>query len=431
MKVHLRALGCRLNEAELETWSQEFQKEGYEVSPKSGDADLVVLNTCAVTNDASLKSRNLINRLHRENPNGKLIISGCHSSLNPDEVANTLGVDLVVSNQDKANLPSIAKAELNLPTMPISATEPNSVALFSRGRHRAFIKIQDGCRYRCTFCIVTVARGEEKSRPTSDIIAEINNFHAAGIQEIVLTGVHVGGFGSDIGSDLHTLVTTILTDTEIPRIRFASVEPWDLPEEFFQLFLNPRVMPHMHLPLQSGANSILRRMARRCKTEQFMALVQQARDTIPEFNITSDIIAGFPGETEEEWQQTLDFSQQVGFGHLHIFPYSPREGTKAAGLPDQIQKPQAQARCRELAVLASTMKKHSLEKMVGKTNVPVLWERPTRGSEPNTLKYMGYTPNYLRVEVYTPADIDLEYSITNVTLTGISANEDTLVGILD
>ncbi|HFD86478.1 MAG TPA: MiaB/RimO family radical SAM methylthiotransferase, partial [Gammaproteobacteria bacterium] len=308
MKVHLKALGCRLNEAELEQWSQQFQAEGYTISRVESDADLVVLNTCAVTNEASRKSRYLINRLHRENPTAKLVVTGCHASLEPEQVADTLGVDLVIRNDQKSQLPTIARDQLDLPTMPLSATEPDDIALYSRGRHRAFIKVQDGCRYRCTFCIVTIARGEEQSRCIEEITAEIRRFHDSGIQEVVLTGVHVGGYGSDTGTDLFTLVQAILNETDIPRIRFASVEPWDLPDNFFDLFRNTRVMPHMHLPLQSGSDTILRRMARRCKTAEFRRLADRAREAVSGFNITSDIIVGFPGETSKEWEQTLQFA---------------------------------------------------------------------------------------------------------------------------
>lgn len=428
MKVHLRALGCRLNEAELETWSQEFQKDGHTISNDSGEADLVVLNTCAVTNDASRKSRNLINRLHRENPNAKLIVSGCHSSLNPEAVADTLGVDLVVPNLDKARLTQIAKEQLELPTMPLSATQPDDIALYSRGRHRAFIKIQDGCRYRCTFCIVTVARGEEHSRAVQEIIDEINHFHQSGIQEVVLTGVHVGGFGADIGSNLHALVQTILKETDIPRLRFASVEPWDLPDDFFELFLNPRVMPHMHLPLQSGADSVLRRMARRCKTEQFASLIETARSSVPHFNVTSDIIAGFPGESEEEWRQTMEFCEKIQFGHLHIFPFSPREGTKAATLPNPVSKPIAQQRCRDLSALADTMKHAQQTMMFGERGVEILWEKPARSPIEGHTLFAGYTPNYLRVETEVPSNIDLEYHITKADIVDIDPEKSCLVG---
>lgn len=428
MKVHLRALGCRLNEAELETWSQEFHQHGYDISQDAQDADLLVLNTCAVTNDASRKSRNIINRLHRDNPTAKLIVTGCHASLNSDQVADTLGVDLVVGNDKKQLLPSIAKEQLSLPTMPLSATEPDDIALYSRGRHRAFIKIQDGCRYRCTFCIVTVARGEEQSRTVEELVEEIDRFHRSGINEVVLTGVHVGGFGSDHGSNLYELIQAILEQTKIPRLRLASVEPWDLPDEFFELFKNPRLMPHMHLPLQSGSNAILRKMARRCKTEQFAELVEKARKVVPDFNVTSDVIAGFPSETQEDWDIGMAYIENIGFGHLHIFPFSPRQGTKAASLDQQVPKPVAQTRCKELAVLANKMKRDYFSQALGKTDVPVLWERPVRIDTPGKIRFAGYTPNYLRVETEVDENIDLEYQITPTDILSIDSERGVLLG---
>jgi len=330
MKIHLKALGCRLNEAELEQWSREFTGEGHNIVKDAESADVVVVNTCAVTTEATKKSRKLMNRLHRENPLSKLVVSGCYATLEEKEVASRIGVDLVVNNQDKDLLPRKVMDAFSVNTMPLNAMEPNESSLFLRGKQRAFIKIQDGCRYRCTYCIVTVARGEEKSRTLADIIDEVNHLHQQGIQEIVLTGVHVGGYGSDIDCSLTDLVKILLADTDIPRIRFASVEPWDLPEDFFTLFENKRLMPHMHLPLQSGADSVLRRMSRRCKVEDFSTLIDQARTAIPDFNVTTDIIVGFPGETEEEWASTLKNVESIGFGHIHIFAFSPREGTKAA-----------------------------------------------------------------------------------------------------
>ena len=419
MKVHLKALGCRLNEAELEQWSQQFQAEGYQLSQQADDAELLILNTCAVTHEASRKSRQLINRLHRENPTAKLVVTGCHSSLNAEQVADTMGVDLVISNHQKSQLPQIARHELALPTMPLSATEPDDIALYTRGRHRAFIKIQDGCRYRCTFCIVTIARGNEQSRALAEIIQEIQNFHRHGIQEVVLTGVHVGGYGSDNGSDLYTLITAILQDTDIPRLRLASVEPWDLPEHFFSLFDNPRLMPHMHLPLQSGSDKTLRRMARRCKTREFKILAEKARSAHPGFNITTDVIAGFPGETEEDWQTSLAFIETIGFGHLHIFPYSPRQGTKAAGLPEQVDKKTKQRRCKELAQLGEKMKQQALQNIIGSTH-PVLWEKPSPEDTHGMTTYSGYTPHFHRVETRVPSDQPLEYKITQTHLTHLN-----------
>ncbi|MCK4494495.1 MAG: radical SAM protein, partial [Methylococcales bacterium] len=255
MLIHLKALGCRLNEAELETWAQSFHQLGHQISPELNQADVVILNSCAVTQEAARKSRQLIRRLHHENPTAKLVVSGCYATLNETEAAQLLGVDLVISNQDKAQLVEKTLAELNLNTMPTMATEPAEHTLFRRGRQRAFIKVQDGCRYHCTFCIVTVARGEEKSRHLQTIIDEINQLHQQGINEVILTGVHLGGYGSEINVTLFTLIECILEQTQIPRLRLGSLEPWDLPEHFFSLFQNPRLMPHLHLPLQSGCDS--------------------------------------------------------------------------------------------------------------------------------------------------------------------------------
>jgi len=419
MKIHFKALGCRLNEAELEQWSQQFLAEGHTISQDAETADLLLFNSCAVTHEASRKSRRLINRLHQGNPQAKLVVTGCHAALNPEEVADTLGVDLVISNADKSGLPARVMESLDLPSMPLSATEPSDIALYNRGRHRAFIKVQDGCRYRCTYCIVTLARGEEHSRSVSDIVTEIQRLHDQGIQEAVLTGVHVGGYGSDLGSSLYELIEAILIDTDLPRLRLASVEPWDLPDNFFELFKNPRLMPHMHLPLQSGADSVLRRMARRCKTAEFAGLVQKARCAVPDFNITTDIIVGFPGETDADWEQTMAFVESTGFGHLHIFPFSPREGTKAARLPDQIEKPVKQKRCKELAKLGEKMKLKVLQKTAEK-NYNVLWEKPSEMDANGLRRFTGYTPNYLKVEAQIPANYDLEYSITPAQITGIN-----------
>ena len=427
MKIHLKALGCRLNEAELEKWSQDFTAAGHVISNDSSDADIVVLNTCSVTQDAGRKSRKLLNRMHRENPTAKLIASGCHATLSPEELARSVGVDLIVPNQDKDQLAQQVLARFSDGSMPEIATEPGETSLFQRGRQRAFIKIQDGCRYRCTFCIVTIARGNERSRSETDIIAEINHLHTQGVNEIVLTGVHVGGYGSDTHTSLYELVTAILQKTDVPRIRFASVEPWDLHDNFFTLFENSRVMPHMHLPLQSGANSVLRRMSRRCRTDDFATLIQQARESVPNFNVTSDIIVGFPGETETEWQTTMEYVESIGFGHLHIFSYSPRSGTKAARLanpvPTQIKKQRHQA----MYQLGERMKQATLAQYINQSQ-DVLWEKGKQVG--NLTHYSGYTPNFLRVETQVANPILLENRITQTHLTAVSENKPTLMGTI-
>lgn len=412
MQIHLKTLGCRLNEAELETWAQAFHAAGHHITRNLHEAQLVVLNSCAVTQDAVKKSKQLIRRIHRDNPQAKLVVSGCYATLNQTEAEQLMGVDLIVGNQDKNQLVNKTLAELNLDSMPAMSTEPGDVSLFSRGRQRAFVKVQDGCRYRCTFCIVTVARGEEHSRAIQEVVDEINALHAQGIQEAIITGVHLGGYGSDINSNLVELIHAILDRTEIPRLRMGSLEPWELPESFFELFENPRLMPHLHLPLQSGSDSVLRRMARRCKTEEFANLVEKARSTIPHFNITTDIIVGFPGETEQEWQESLDYIQRIGFGHIHIFSYSPREGTKAAGLPNQISQEIKRQRSRQLHELAETMNQAFVRENLGQS-VSVLWEGQTETLDNGLIRYFGYTPNYLRVA----SDVEPNKPLENKILT--------------
>jgi threonylcarbamoyladenosine tRNA methylthiotransferase MtaB len=349
----------------------------------------VVVNTCAVTEEAVRKSRKLMHRARRRNPNARLVVTGCYASLD-----STLeGVDLVVPNRDKERLVEIAQQRLGLDWTPALA-EPDANPLFARGRQRAFIKVQDGCRHQCTFCIVTLARGEERSRPAAEVIAEINRLHAEGVQEAVLAGVHLGGYGSDLrhrGSDLASLVRQVLAETAIPRLRLGAVEPWGLGDDFWALFDNPRLMPHLHLPLQSGSDAILRRMARRCKRAEFLALVAQARRSVADFNLTTDILVGFPGEGEADWRQTLELVEAIGFGHLHIFGFSPRPGTRAAELPDPIDPEVIRARSRELHALGERIKRQVLAGYVGR-RLPVLIEG-RHGDQ----GWAGYTPNFLRV----------------------------------
>ena len=425
MRIHLKTLGCRLNEAEIEAWSRDFQALGHELTQELNHADLVVVNSCAVTGEAVRKSRKLIRRAQRNNPAAKLVVTGCYASLDP---AGSSGIDLIVNNRDKDRLVEIVSKQLNLHAMPEMATEPGENSLLARGRQRAFIKVQDGCRHRCTFCVVTLARGEERSRPAAEVVDEINQLHADGLLEVVLTGVHIGGYGSEIGSSLFQLIQTILEETRIPRIRLGSVEPWDLPENFWSLFENDRLMPHLHLPLQSGADSVLRRMARRCSSADFRQLVEQARQRVPGFCVTTDIMVGFPGETEEEWQQTLAFVGQMQFSHLHIFSYSPRPGTKAAELPGQISKAQQKERSQALYALGQQLKQANQQANLG-LELPVLIESKTETNE-KTAIWSGYTPNFLRVALRAPAGAALENQIRQVRLETLSEAGDHITASL-
>ena len=421
MLVHLRTLGCRLNEAELESWAQAFQNAGHKITRQQNEAQLIIINSCAVTQDAVRKSRQLIRRIHRDNPSAKIVASGCYVTLNSDEAAELMGVDLIVSNQDKDSLVELAIAELEIPSMPAMSTEPAEISLFSRGRQRAFIKVQDGCRYRCTFCIVTVARGEEKSTSIEQIIKDINRFVDQGVKEVILTGVHLGGYGADINHNLADLIQAILDQTSLPRLRLGSLEPWELPENFFDLFSNSRLMPHLHLPLQSGSDSILKRMARRCKTAEFSQIVHQARQKVPHINITTDIIVGFPGETEHEWQESFDFIKQTGFGDIHIFTYSTRSGTKAATLPDPVPQTIKKQRSQQLHQLAEQMKQNFQTQTLGKS-ADILWEGQKEEIDATKHRVFGYTPNYLRVATIIDNSKSLENKISPAIAREMSEN---------
>ena len=422
MRIHFQTLGCRLNEAELETWSRDCLERGYAVTPRVEEADLVVVNTCAVTAESVRKSRQIVRRSRRANPSAKLVVSGCYASLDPAAAGAELGIDLLVPNTDKDRLVEIAAARLDLPVMPEDATRPGEQALLTRGRHRAFVKVQDGCRYRCAFCIVTRARGDERSRAIADVVDDVRRAHAAGVREAVLAGVHLGGYGSDIGSNLRELVAAVLADTDMPRIRLGSLEPWELGDQFWDLFADPRLMPHLHLPLQSGADSVLRRMSRRCRTADFADLVARARATAADFNVTTDIIVGFPGETEGEWRQTLAFVDAMRFGHVHVFAYSPREGTKAAGMPNPVDRDAKRRRSEELHRLSAASRESVLRRAIGRRLDVLVEDRTEDGTA-----WLGYSPDYLRVEL--PAGgTDLSNRIVPVIASGVSADGTRLLG---
>jgi len=361
------------------------------------------------------KSRQIIRRIHRNNPKAKLVISGCYSTLDKKTANELPGIDLIIDNKEKEKLVDISLRELNLETMPSLSIEPNEISLFKRGRNRAFIKIQDGCRHKCTFCVVTIARGDERSHEINNITDEINKHHQNGIQEVVLTGVHVGGYGNDINSNLYKLIQAILNNTTIPRIRLASIEPWDLHEKFFSLFTNKRLMPHIHLPLQSGCNSVLKRMARRCKTDDFKCIVNSARNQIENFNITTDIIVGFPGETDEEWEKSLKFIKEIGFSHIHIFAYSAREGTKASTFPNQIENSTKKERSKRLHKLTKLMRKNILNNEIGK-EYSVLWESKDKDNN-----WTGYTDNYIKVILKNDKE-NIGNKISKIKIIAVSTN---------
>lgn len=420
MKILLKSIGCRLNEAELQSTACDFNKLGHSITNSIDDANIVIINSCAVTAEAERKSRKLIRKIYRDNPLIKVVVTGCYATLKPEEIAEKIGADLVIDNKNKDKIAAIVSEKLDIAAVSAHAAEANESTLFKRGMDRAFVKIQDGCRYSCAYCIVTVARGEERSRTTTEIINEINNLHNNGINEVVLTGVHIGGYGSDTNSNLPILITEILKNSNIPRIRLSSLEPWDLTPELLNLFKDRRMMPHLHLPIQSGSDTVLKRMRRRTDSTTFIKSLAMARNEIPDLEVSTDIIAGFPGETDTEWQQTLEFVKKCIFSTIHIFAFSPRAGTVAAEMPDKISPHIIKQRTEELAKLSEQIASESIEKYIGKT-FPVLFE----GKADNN-RLSGYTPNFIRASVRTDTNTNLAGKIIDVEITG--CDEGSLIG---
>lgn len=417
MRVTFKTLGCRLNEAETELWAEKFVERGFELVADNQPCELVVINTCAVTKDAEKKSQHVIRKIRRENPNTKVVISGCYATLDKTNVQKHLEVDLVVENKEKHRIVELAETILDkLITDKMVGILNHEQSLLGRGKQRAFIKVQDGCRYKCAFCIVTVARGEERSTGIGEIIKRINKLSEAGIQEIVLTGVHLGGWGSDIGLSLDVLIESVLEKTDIARIRLGSLEPWELSEGFFRQFENPRLMPHLHLPLQSGSDEVLKRMSRRCRTGDFEKLVTQLRAIKPGLNITSDIIVGFPGETDEQWIAGYEFVKRQGFGNIHVFPFSPREGTRAAIMNEQVSEDIKKARCAGMRNLAEEGKFQFNRSQIG-LSTKVLWEEGVflDGKWRNN----GYTENYVKVFTDSCPEMNLTNRITKAIINSL------------
>lgn len=417
--VYLSSLGCRLNEAELLSWQRGFQQAGHRVVPRAHDADVVVLNTCAVTQEAVRKSRRQLRWLQRQAPDARMVLTGCFGTLEPEAAAALAGVDAVIPNGTKDNLVPQVLGLMNAASAPAAHTAPTAPGLV-RTHTRAFVKVQDGCRNRCSYCIVTVARGAERSRSVSEIITEIHALQEVGYNEVVLTGVHLGGYGHDLGSSLRDLIDELLSATTVPRIRLGSLEPWDLPEDFFTLWENPRLCPHLHLPLQSGCDATLRRMARRCSTRRYHTLIAEARRQIPGLNVTTDLIVGFPGETLDEFQQTTAFVQQLQFGHIHTFPYSPREGTAAARMKDDVPTAEKRRRANLIRSLSREAKHRQLTTLLGQ-HVEVLWDK-RREIDAEWCDWSGYTPNYHRVHVRTPKALWLRNALERVVVDAVDSD---------
>ncbi|MEB2333656.1 MAG: MiaB/RimO family radical SAM methylthiotransferase [Anaerolineaceae bacterium] len=395
MKIFLDTIGCRLNQSEIEHMARGFRAAGHEIVASAELADMAVVNTCAVTGDAVSVSRNRIRRISRAGVED-IVATGCWTTLQPERALQLPSVKRVVANDRKDHLVADI-LELPQETFDLEPLARQPLPGLHR-RTRAFIKAQDGCNNQCTFCITTVARGEARSRKIADVVHDIQFALDGGAKEIVLTGVHLGSWGYEFNLHLTQLIEAILRETDAPRLRLSSLEPWDLSAEFFALWEDARLMPHLHLPLQAGNDATLKRMRRHTRAAPFRELIAAARATIPGVAITTDVIAGFPGETEEEFARTLDFVKEIDFAGGHVFTYSSRPGTGAAKMKNQIPLEVRKERNRILHAVLDESAKSYRQKFIGR-KASALWESTSAMSE-RGWRMEGFTGNYLRVQAF-------------------------------
>lgn len=411
--VAIHTHGCKLNQADSEVLGRRFAEAGYRVVDWRAGADVLVLNTCTVTGAADAKARQALQSARRANPGAVIVATGCYAQRAADQLALLEEVSLVVGNTKKDQLVSavtavIAKSTDDRPTHANRSTEAvlagfgqSSPATLAQpkerhtGRSRAMIKIQEGCDQVCAYCIVPKVRGREKSIPEETILWEINNRVGQGCQEVVLTGTQLGTYGHDLaGSSLSTLLRRILIESSVIRLRVSSLQPQEITEELLELWHDPRLCPHFHVPLQSGSNRILKSMRRRYDSAQFARTVELIRQRMPDAAITTDLIVGFPGEDESEFQESRRLASSMQFSDMHVFPFSPRPGTSAAHFSNQVPEQAKKARAAEMAEVAKKGFRAFRLQQLGTTR-PVLWEKAGGAGAPTL--WSGLTDNYIRV----------------------------------
>ncbi len=407
MRVHITTLGCRLNQSESDRLARDFAAVGHEVVADAGAAELQVINTCAVTHKATRESRQIARHQQRAAPGSITVITGCASEVEPEFFEGVEGVALLTGHEEKEHLVPLLIERGILPPPDALVSE---VFPLPHTRTRAFVKIQDGCGNRCAYCVSRLARGTERSRSISSIVHEIKMLMSEGFQEIVLTGLHAASYGRELGCNLAALVRAILAQTTIPRIRLSSLEPWGASEELLDLWSDPRLCRHLHLPLQSGSDLTLRRMRRGYNTRQFTVRVESARQKIPGIGISTDIIVGFPGETEKDFEDSLRFVERMQFSQAHIFPFSPRAGTEAATMSGQIPQRAKHVRSEAMRQVGDAAARRFRASLCGRT-FDALWEEHDAGV------WNGLTDNYVRV--FCASEANLHNQITRTRITGL------------
>ena len=400
-------LGCKVNQYETEAMCELFKAKGYTEADFDDFADVYVINTCTVTAISDRKSRQMIRRAKRINPDSFVIVCGCYAQTAPDAVSSIEGVDLVLGTQERAQIAELAEKRTGgCLVHDISKNHSfEKLSIYTcRNRSRAYIKIQEGCNQFCTYCIIPYARGPIRSRPADEIIAESRELAAAGFTEIIYVGIHVASYGLDTkDTTLAELLVMLNKIDGIKRIRLSSIEPMTLDYKFCETIKNcDKLCPHFHLSLQSGCDETLRRMNRRYTTKQYKEVVDGLRKFFPDCAVTTDIMVGFPGETDREFEETLEFVRDIEFSDAHIFKYSRRKGTPADTMPNQIAPEIKDERSHRLIALCTKSRDAFLEKHIGK-ELEVLFE------ERNGEYFEGKTANYITVLVKTDENLHGKY----------------------
>jgi len=403
LNVVILTIGCKLNQAESETMARELGAAGCRVTDRAVPADAFIINTCAVTHVAERKARHLVRLARRLSPRARIIVAGCYAETVAPEVIAGLGADVVLGNREKLRGPCQALESKS----PLDAVTSTSVP---RLRTRSFIKIQEGCNDVCAFCVVPQTRGRERSVSSADILRDLKAAEADGVQEVVLTGTQLGAYGRDLdgAGDLVALIERALKETGLARLRLSSVQPQDLTPGLLDLWADERLCRHFHIALQSGSDVVLARMRRRYDARQFIEGLEAIRRRYTDAAITTDVLVGFPGETEEDFAATRRFCREAAFAALHVFPFSARPGTLAAKMPEQIGAATKRSRVQEMLGLGEELRGRFLKRFQGSV-VSVLFERRVNGG-----LWEGLTGNYIRV--LAPSERSLENRIAAVRL---------------
>lgn len=413
-KVALHNLGCKVNAYETEAMQQMLEAAGYEIVPFEPGADIYVINTCSVTNIADRKSRQMLHKAKKMNPDAIVVAAGCYVQADTKKAEADASIDIIIGNNKKQELIPILESyrtghQKTTECVDINHTkEYENLEIDRTEEHtRAYLKVQDGCNQFCTYCIIPYARGRIRSKKTEDVVNEVKCLAASGCQEVVLTGIHLSSYGKERPEDQENLLTLIQAVHQvdgIERIRLGSLEPGIITEEFAAAISSlPKVCPHFHLSLQSGCTTTLKRMNRRYTAEEYREKCEILRKYYPAPALTTDVITGFPGETEEEFEESRSFVDSIHFYETHIFPYSKREGTKAAGMPDQLTEQVKKERSRILIALGKEHQREYMEQFLGQEKEVLFEEQQTvEGQE----YWTGHTMEYLKIAVISEENLE-------------------------